>query len=199
MGFRHAFSNKKSMSLIAGSFALSIILFLGFTVLIVFMKNAVKPLKPYAPDISILGSDNSVLLNHTLLDEINDLPNIKNIYARMFYNDIPANGKYGSSSATLISYDEPQFIWAEEMLISGKIDEVQYGNGRIGLTMVILEENNWEIGESITLDIDGKTETVQIAGILSDVPFDTGDGYMDYRMFRNHFYKVDWNIRLFDY
>ena len=61
MGLKHAFSNKKSMVFITGSFAISIVLFLCFSVLISFMNHALKPLQPYAPDISITGADSSVL------------------------------------------------------------------------------------------------------------------------------------------
>ena len=175
MGFRHAFSNKKSMSLIAGSFALSIILFLSFTVLINFMSHALKPLKPYAPDLSVQGAKDSVLLDHSLMEEIKALPNIKNIYGRMFYYDIPATDKQGGGTATLFSYDEPQFEWAEEMLISGSVDSVRSGDGVL-VDYGYSEEFNWRIGDPITLSLAGEQKTVQVAGIVSDVPFDATDG-----------------------
>jgi putative ABC transport system permease protein len=40
-----------------------------------------------------------------------------------------ANDKQTTGTATLISYDKPQFDWAKEMLISGSIENVQNGNG----------------------------------------------------------------------
>ncbi len=175
MGFRHAFANKKSMSLIAGSFALSIILFLSFTVLINFMGHALKPLKPYAPDLSILGVKDSVLLNRSLMEEIKALPKIKYIYGRMFYNDIPATDKQGNGTVTLISYDKPQFKWAEEMLVSGSIDNVRKGNGVL-VDYGYSEEFNWEIGDTVTLSLAGEQKAVQVAGIISDVPFDAAAG-----------------------
>jgi putative ABC transport system permease protein len=109
MGFRHAFSNKKSMVLIAGSFAISIISFMCFTVLITFMNHALNPLKPYAPDLSVRGAEDSILLDHSLIEEIERIPHIQKVYGRMFYYDIPVNDKQGASTAMLISYDEPQF------------------------------------------------------------------------------------------
>ena len=66
MGLRHAFSNKKSMGLIAGSFAISIILFLCFTILVAFMNHALSPLKPYAPDLTLEGKKDSTLLPASL-------------------------------------------------------------------------------------------------------------------------------------
>lgn len=176
MGFHHAFSNKKSMALITGSFAISIILFLCFTVLITFMNHALKPLQPYAPDLSIMGAEDSSLLDRSIMEEVKTLPHLKNIYGRMFFYDIPANDKQGDGTATLISYDEPQFEWAEEMLISGNIDNVQNGDGVfIGYS----EDSNWNIGDTITLHMSGRTYEVQIAGILSNTPFAAGNSELN--------------------
>lgn len=175
MGLRHAFSNKKSMTLIAGSFALSIILFLSFTVLITFMGHALKPLKPYSPDISIRGAQDSILLDHSIMEKIKSLPNIRNIYGRMVYRDIPATDKHGNGIATLISYDAPQFEWAEEMLISGSVDNVQ-NDDSVLVSYGYSKQFNWEIGDTITLSIAGELKDIQVTGIISDVPFDAGDG-----------------------
>ena len=174
MGVRHAFSNKKSMVLIAGSFAISIVLFLCFTILVTFMNHALNPLKPYAPDLSIEGTQDIILLDNSLKQEINTLPFIKNIYGRMFYTDIPANDKQGTNMATLISYDEPQFVWAKDSLISGSIDSVQNGNGVL-VDYGYSQELTWQIGDMITLNIDGKPHDVQVAGILSDIPIDSSN------------------------
>lgn len=175
MGFRHAFSNKKSMILISGSFAISIVLFLCFTILITFMNHALNPLKPYAPDLSIEGTHDNVLLDHSLKQEISKLPHIENIYGRMFYTDIPANYKQVSNMATLVSYDEPQFAWAKDSLISGSIDNVQNGSGVL-VHYGYSQEFNWQIGDVITLNIDGKQHEVQVAGIISDVSVDSSNG-----------------------
>ncbi|WP_313370267.1 ABC transporter permease [Sedimentibacter sp.] len=177
MGVRHAFSNKKSMVLIAGSFAISIVLFLCFTILITFMNHALNPLKPYAPDLSIEGTQDkdTVLLDHSLKQDINALPHIENIYGRMFYTDIPANDKQDTNMATLVSYDEPQFAWAKDSLISGSIDNVQNGSGVL-VDYGYSQEFNWQIGDMITLNIDGKPHEVQVAGIVSDVPIDSSNG-----------------------
>lgn len=150
MGFQHAFSNKKSMVLISGSFALSIVLFLCFSVLIAFMGHALRPLKPYAPDLSIVGVKDSILLDRTLMEEVKALPHIKNIYGRMVYRDIPPSQKQGDNTATLISYDDPQFKWAEDKLISGSRGEVQNGNG---VFVSYSEELKWKVGDTITLQL----------------------------------------------
>ncbi|KWX77290.1 ABC transporter permease [Paenibacillus jilunlii] len=168
MGLQHAFSNKKSMVLISGSFALSIILFLCFTVLITFMGHALRPLKPYAPDISIMGVKDSVLLDRSIMEEAKALPHIRNIYGRMVLHDIPATYQQGDNTATLISYDESQFKWAADKLISGTIDQVQNGNG---VFVTYSEDLKWKVGDTLNLRLPGGSSEVHIAGILSDTPF----------------------------
>lgn len=175
MGLRHAFSNKKSMILIAGSFAISIVLFLCFTILITFMNHALSPLKPYAPDLSITGNEQEVYLPHSLKESIELISGVEKVYGRMFYTDIPAKDERGSNIATLVSYDDPQFSWASDVLISGNIENVQNGNGVL-VDYGYSQEFNWEIGDIITLDINGTAQEVTVSGIVSDVPLDSSNG-----------------------
>ena len=171
MGAHHAFSNKKNLLLTAGSFALSVMLFLSFTVLITFMKFASNPLKPYAPDISLLATDGVPLIKHSALNELRALPHIRQIYGRMFCFDIPSSANGENESVTLVSYDQPQFNWAEEMLISGSTADVQSGKGvLVGYDKT--GRSNWNIGDTVTLNVDGKPYELQVLGILSDMPFD---------------------------
>lgn len=175
MGLRHAFFNKKSMILIAGSFAVSIVLFLCFTILITFMNHALSPLKPYAPDLSITGNEQEVSLPHSLKEKIELISGVEKVYGRMFCTDIPAKDKKGQNIATLVSYDDPQFSWASDVLISGDIENVQNGNGVL-VDYGYSQEFNWKIGDIITLDINGTAHEVTVSGIVSDVPLDSSDG-----------------------
>lgn len=177
MGLKHAFANKKSMLLIGGSFAVSIILFMCFTILITFMNSAMKPLKPYAPDISVKGAQDGVYLSQSLKEELAALPHIKKIYGRSFLYDIPAEDKRGSGTATLISYDEPQFEWARRMLTDGSITAVRDGTGVL-VDYGYLENFGWKIGDTITLYVNDQPHDVQISGIVSDVPFDDNGGWI---------------------
>lgn len=175
MGLRHAFSNKKSMVLIAGSFAISIVLFLCFTILVTFMNHALSPLKPYAPDLTIEGAADTVLLPTSLKEEVAALSGTEKVYGRMFSSDIPASDKKGSNTATLVSYDEPQFEWANDVLISGDIAAAQNGNGVL-VDYGYSQEFDWKIGDVIALDIGGTTHEVVVSGIISDVPLDSANG-----------------------
>lgn len=170
MGFRHAFTNKKSMILITGSFAISIILFLCFSVLITLMNHALNPLKPYAPDLSI-QVQNDTLLDRSLMNELKSLPYAEKVYGRMFFSDIPAYSKQGDGTAKLVSYDEPQFTWAKKSLIAGSISDVQNGAGVL-VDYGYSEQFNWGIGDTIRLKINGQAYDVTVAGIVSDIPID---------------------------
>ncbi len=175
MGLRHAFSNKKSMVLIAGSFAVSIVLFLCFTILVTFMNHALSPLKPYAPDLTIEGTEDTVLLPASLKEEASALSGTEKVYGRMISRNIPASDKKGSNTAVLVSYDDPQFEWAADVLISGNIDNVRNGNGVLA-DHGYAREFDWKVGDVITLGIDGTTQEVVVSGIISDVPLDPANG-----------------------
>lgn len=174
MGIRHACSNKKSMLLIGGSFAISIILFLCFSVFITFMEYALSPLKPYAPDLSVTGASEDVRLDRSLFDQLKALPDMDNIYGRMFYDKIPASDGQKQHTAMLISYDETQFGWAEKLLVSGNVKAVENGGG-VMVEYEIADKNGWKIGDTITLQMTGQTVGLPIVAIASDVPFDAAD------------------------
>jgi putative ABC transport system permease protein len=175
MGIHHAFASKKNMLLTAGSFALSVILFLSFTVLIDFMHKAVIPLRPYAPDISVSSTEDSELINHSLKDELQTLPGIRNLYGRMVSSYPQLNDANEEESAVLISYDEIQFDWADEMLLKGSTERARNGNG-ILIDYKKAEESGLRVGENVSLIIDGENLSFPIAGILAHTPFDARNG-----------------------
>lgn len=173
IGVNHAFSNKKNILLMTGSFAISIILFLCFTILITFVRNAIKPLQPYAPDISVIESNRSDLLDRSLFDELQALPDVKNIYGRMFYYDIPATYEQGHSNVTLLSYEKKQFEWAQAQLSDGDISSVENGDG---VLVVYSDEYRWKTGDKITIHLPDGERELSVAGILSHSPFDAAEG-----------------------
>lgn len=175
MGVRHAFSNKKSMALIAGSFAVSIVLFLCFTILVTFMNHALSPLKPYAPDLTIEATADTALIQTSLKAEVAALSGTEKVYGRMFCTEIPASDKKGANMATLVSYDAPQFEWAKDALISGDIAEAQNGSGVL-VDYGYLQAFDWKVGDVIALNIGGTAREVVVSGIISDVPLDSSNG-----------------------
>lgn len=175
MGLRHAFSNKKSMVLIGGSFAISIVMFLCFTILITFMNHALSPLKPYAPDLTIECTTGTELLPFSLKEELSNLHGAEKVYGRMLRSNIPASDEKSSNTATLVSYDEPQFEWAKDAMISGDMNEVQNGNGVL-VDYGYSQEFDWQIGDIITLNVGESVQTIEVAGIISDASVDSSNG-----------------------
>lgn len=131
--------------------------------------------RSYAPDMAVESSDGVTLLPASLKQEITDVDGVDKAYGRMFYTDISASIKQSSNTATIMSYDEPQFEWANDLLVEGNIDEVQNGNAVL-IDYGYAEEYGWKVGDHITFTIGNASYDVPIAAIVSDVPFDSTYG-----------------------
>lgn len=75
LGVSHATSSKKNLLLMTGSFALSILLFLSFSVLLRWVGFALNPLQSYAPDLSVAETSGQNVLDPvlTVFDKSNSL------------------------------------------------------------------------------------------------------------------------------
>ena len=168
LGIHHAISAKKNMFLMTGSFALSIILFLSFSIVVDWVHYALNPLRPYAPDFSILSADRSCSVSHDFVGEINRITGVKNVFGRMYQN-IPATVNGNSGSIDLISYEENQFEWAKKDILDGDLSKV-YGDSNYVIT-VFDESNTLSVGDKIECE----KGTVEVACVLSTSPFDTDE------------------------
>lgn len=174
MGIHHAFTSKKNIFLMTGSFAISIILFLSFSVLVNFMYQAVRPLKPYTPDLSIISENNTCSLEQSLFEQIKNNPEVKRAYGRMFAYNVPVTSAQSKSMVNLISYEEQQFRWAKKQLVQGSISEVA---DKVNSVLVVYEEDmKWQIGDTLTLKFPSGEEKVKISGILATSPFNRAPG-----------------------
>lgn len=176
MGIRHAFQSGRNIFLMTGSFAISIIMFLCFTVLISFLNHAIKPLRPYAPDISITVQDNSASLSPELLKNADEIKGVTNVFGRMFSYDILAENQIESSRINLISYEDRQFDWANEQLIRGDMKAVRSSRS---VLVIYSDALQWDVGDTITMQLPNGNQDVKIAGILSDSPFDVKEGTLN--------------------
>ncbi|QAT60204.1 ABC transporter permease [Acidilutibacter cellobiosedens] len=174
MGIHHAFVSKKNILLMTGSFAMSIILFLTFHVTVDFMHQAIQPLKPYAPDISVISGDNTTSLSEDLFEQIKNNPGVNRAYGRMFAYDIPATSTQGDGKINLISYEKNQFEWAKKQLTEGSVDEVVKEEDKV--LIVYSDDLKWKKGDRIDLEFPSGEKNVEIAGILSSSPFDSAPG-----------------------
>lgn len=177
LGIHHAKASRKNLILMAGSFALSIILFLSFYVTVDFMGHAIRPMQPWTPDLSVISPDLTCSVDRDLVESLKDNPAVRRVYGRGFAFDVPVTvGKVGAGKADLISYEKNQFDWAKKYLNEGSLEEVQ-SEPDTGL-IVYEEEERIKVGDTVTLVIDGKEEAIRIVGQLSACPF-TNDGQTD--------------------
>ena len=168
LGIHHAVSKTKNLLMMTGSFALSIILFLVFSVMIDWVQNALTSNKPYTPDLSVYYEDYAAGLDSTLAGKLRGLEGVKNAYGRMYIQtDVTSDN--GVNRIDLISYDDIQFKWAKKDRLRGSIEDTQ---NEVGNVMVVFEKNNTlDLGD--ILEMNGKT--LRVAALLSDSPFSGSD------------------------
>lgn len=169
LGFHHAKASKKNFVLMVGSFSLSIILFLAFSVTIDFMHHTLTPLKPWTPDLSIVSTDNTCSISNSLLEKFQENPAVKRAYGRMFAYNVPVTVNGEEKKVDLISYEENQFEWAKDYLLEGSLDTVQSENNT-GL-IVFEQQNTTKVGDMVTLHTENRSANIRIAGSLSSSPF----------------------------
>lgn len=163
MGIFHALSGKKNVFLMTCSFAISIMMFLSFQVMVVFLDQGMPALAPSAADVSITMGNST--LNGRLIDELSLIDGVDKVFGRMEKADMSVSTGNGDGTVTLISYDDVQFQWAKEDLNKGSITDVQ--NDTVSVLMTYQDEVNWNIGDTLTLHTSAGDKTVTIAGILS--------------------------------
>lgn len=167
LGLHHAVSSRKNMLLMTGSFALSIIMILSFSVLVQWVNMALSPLRPWAPDVFYSSPDNRCEIEKSFVRQVEDKPYVKRAFGRM-YQSFPAEYEGKQGKIDLISYDDQQFRWAEEDLTAGDISDISEGKG---VLTVYDKSNSLKVGDTILLE---QTE-LTVAGVLEDSPFDTTD------------------------
>lgn len=171
LGIHHAVSVKKNLVLMASSFALSIILFLSFTVFIEFI-GYLMPQSSNASDINISSKNSSNSIDSELLGQINDMSGVKRVFGRRSCFDIPAEVNQQSNTIDIISYDEFDLdcLTKDNQLRKGSDISKVYGNSNYVLS--IWDKNSpLDIGDNIQV---GDTK-FEIAGMLTYDPF-SSDG-----------------------
>lgn len=167
LGIHHAVSAKKNLILMTSSFALSIILFLSFTVLIDFV-GYLMPQSSNTSDINISSKDSSNSIDPALLEEISTMEGVKEVFGRRSLLDISAEVAGNTDTIDLISYDkfDLECLSNDKQLRDGSDLSKVYGNSNYAIT--IYDENiPLEIGDTVTVGND----TIEVAGMLKYNPF----------------------------
>lgn len=167
LGIHHAVSAKKNLILMTGSFALSIILFLSFTVLIDFV-GYLMPQSSNTSDINISSNDNSNSIDPALLEEISTMQGVKEVFGRRSLLDVSAKVSNHADKIDLISYDDfdLECLSKDKQLKTGSDLSKVYGNSNYVLT-IYDESLPLQVGDTVTVGSD----TLEIAGMLKYNPF----------------------------
>lgn len=169
LGVSHAISAKKNLILMSGSFALSIILFLCFSV-VVELLGYLLPTSIAAPDLSIKSSDGSSVISQELIGKIGEMKGVSHVFGRRYEENIPAKFsiKTAQNTVALISYDKLQLGWLEkdDMLRKGSQLSQVYGDN--GYVLAIWDKDSpIDIGDEVQIYGD----KLKISGLLKYSPF----------------------------
>ncbi len=173
LGIHHAVSAKKNLILMMGSFALSIILFLSFSVLIELIGH-IMPQFSNTADISISSVDAKNSIDTSFIHELGNMNGVKNVYGRKSAFDVPAQG-INKNTVDLISYDtfDLKCLVKDKLLQKGSDISKVYGDS--GYVLAIADADySLKIGSTIQVS----NQRLEIAGILKYNPF-TDDGSSD--------------------
>ncbi len=163
MGIFHALSGKKNVFLMTCSFAISIMMFLSFQVMVTFLDQGMPALAPSAADVSItLGATS---LDRTLSDEISMVDGVDKVFGRMEQMGVSASYGSDAGTLTLVSYTDRQFQWAKQDLNEGNITSAQNENGYALITYS--DGLGWNVGDTVTLHTSAGDKQITIGGILT--------------------------------
>lgn len=168
LGMNHALASRKNFLLMTGSFAFSIILFLSFSPTLDFMQCAIEPLQPYSPDASLLGKDNSCTVPKELVRQIGELPFVERAFGRSFAYDMPVQISGADTDVMLVSFEDNQFSWAQDMVREGDLQAARDGEG---ILLLYKEGSGYAPGDLVTFATPQGEQTVLVAATLSYTPF----------------------------
>lgn len=164
LGIHHAASNKKNLILMTSSFALSIILFFSFSVMIDFV-DYLMPQSVATSDIDIVSDHGNTIPCH-LVAAIQGMDGVKEAYGRRSALNLPASfhtDESLSNTVDFISYDDfdLQCLKKDGNLKKGSDLSKVFGNSRFVLATSDAH-STWKIGDTVRLG----GEKLTIAGLL---------------------------------
>lgn len=169
LGVRHAISGKKNLFLMTGSFALSIILFLSFSVMVNFV-DCLIPQSAATSDIDIASAGGNTIPRE-LLTSIRGMDGVKEVYGRRNVSDVSAklnDDANFSGTVDLISYDDFDLQCLKEDSALKRGSDLSKVSGDSNFVLATSDQDStWKIGD--TVQIGDKTLT--IAGLLKNDPF----------------------------
>ncbi|MGE5551730.1 MAG: ABC transporter permease [Bacteroidota bacterium] len=197
LGINNAVMKKKTLSLMSCSIAFSIVMFLGFQVLVDFMHTSMKTTKPYTPDVSLVSKEG---IAGGVYRRVAGTEGVLRAYGRMFSHveatfaatrltaayqtsmggiEVGENGLFVPKEPSwLISYDHNQLAWARDDLLAGTLDEdtINKEDGVIAVVRhvrkgVMTENARLALGDQVHITTPAGTRKLSVVGILRTTPF----------------------------
>ncbi len=163
LGIHHATGSGKNWFLMTASYALSIILFLSFSVGLTFARRLLPSQRAYQPDVSLYGYVNALLLEQGMADEIRNIPGVEYAFGSSYLGNVPVTAsKPEIDHINLESYDDALLELVKDGVVEGDLSDI-YGDGNKVMT-VQNKDNPLEMGD--TIQIAG--EEVEITCTISD-------------------------------
>lgn len=162
LGIHHAAASRKSWCFMTASFAVSIVLFLCFSVVLDMARLLLPSEAPTSADMSLGGFGNAKVLERSLTERIREIEGVANAYGSCYTENVSVvSSREGIESIPMVSYDEALLDYAQGSVVKGNLDEV-YGDSNKVAT-VFHKNNPLRVGDTVTI---GGTE-LEIACELS--------------------------------
>ena len=168
LGIYHATASKKNWFLITASFALSIVLALGFIVILQFASLLLPSLAPWQADVIYTGYDNERVLPDTMAQQLRRMPGVARVWGCTGLVHVPASSDRNNvEQVTFCSYDDFMLESSKSMVVKGRMAK---NSGADNEVMTMYNKTNpIRVGDAIT--VNGVPLTVVGAfsqGIFSD-------------------------------
>lgn len=149
LGIGHATGVRKNLFLMAGSFALTIVLFLVFSACLDFVHKLLPARGPLSPDITIVSEDGSNTIPGNLVASLAQIDGVEETFGLMSQPSLPVliNGK--AAQVDLYAYDDVLMQAFSDSIISGEIGKVE---GDSGYAMAVFDKDSeLNVGDVLTI------------------------------------------------
>jgi len=151
LGIYHATASKKNWSLITASFALSIVLALGFIVILQFASLLLPSLAPWQADVIYTGYDNERVLPDTMAQQLRRMPGVARVWGCTGLVHVPASSDRNNvEQVTFCSYDDFMLESSKSMVVKGGMAK---NSGADNEVMTMYNKTNpIRVGDTITVN-----------------------------------------------
>ena len=151
LGIYHAAASKKNWFLITASFALSIVLALGFTVILQFASLLLPSLAPWQADVLYNGYDNELVLPDTMAQQLRRMSGVAHVWGCTGLVHVPASSDRNNvEQVTFCSYDDFMLESSKSMVVKGGMAKISGADNEV-MTMYN-KTNPIRVGDTITVN-----------------------------------------------